>query len=89
MATFDIAITPSKFIALFLAVNKSSAHPEISSYQKSDSSFISGKAQDNSIKMMRVKSPAKLTYKLGWKILPHVLLSIFLPLRNILQRNRK
>jgi len=29
--TFDIAITPSKLIALFLAVNKSSAHPEISS----------------------------------------------------------
>lgn len=31
--TFDMAITPSKFTALFLAVNKSSLHPEISSCQ--------------------------------------------------------
>ena len=30
-ATFDIEITASKFIELFLAVNKSSLHPEISS----------------------------------------------------------
>lgn len=30
-STFDNEITPSKFIALFLAVNKSSLHPEISS----------------------------------------------------------
>jgi hypothetical protein len=29
--TFDRAIAPSKLIALFLAVNKSSAHPEMSS----------------------------------------------------------
>lgn len=32
--TFDRAITPSKLIALFLAVNKSSAHPEMSSCQQ-------------------------------------------------------
>lgn len=29
--TLDIEMTPSKFNALFLAVNKSSLHPEISS----------------------------------------------------------
>nr|GMD84662.1 hypothetical protein Iba_chr14aCG16880 [Ipomoea batatas] len=29
---WNIEITPSKFMALFLAVNKSSLHPEISSY---------------------------------------------------------
>jgi hypothetical protein len=30
--TFDIEITPSKFTALFLAVNKSSLHPLTSSW---------------------------------------------------------
>jgi hypothetical protein len=37
---FDMARTQSKFIALFLAVNKSSLHPEISSCQN-ESAIIS------------------------------------------------
>jgi hypothetical protein len=32
--TLDKAITPSKLIALFLAVNKSSVHPEMSSCEQ-------------------------------------------------------
>jgi hypothetical protein len=33
ITTFERAMTPSKLMALFRAVNKSSAHPEISSCQ--------------------------------------------------------
>lgn len=46
--TFDIEITPSKLIALFLAVNRSSLHPEISSciyrknYEKITSVMVNG-----------------------------------------------
>lgn len=35
--TFDIEITPSKLTALFLEVNKSSLHPQISSWTKNSS----------------------------------------------------
>lgn len=39
ISTFDIDITPSRFNALFLAVNKSSFHPEISSCNRNENQY--------------------------------------------------
>lgn len=61
---FDIEMTPSKFIALFLAVNKSSFHPEISprsdgwffrKYSSSDSLLKQGILQTPVTKKIEVK----------------------------------
>lgn len=57
-ATFDIEITPSRFIALFLAVNRSSLHPETSSCKQtrsadSHSKLINKSHTKNSILLTR------------------------------------
>ena len=75
--TFDIEITPSKFIALFLAVNRSSLHPEISSWTYTKNEDI--------IKFKTVRKRVNCyAYKFRWKVLSNVLFYIFFPLRNIL-----
>jgi hypothetical protein len=80
--TFERAITPSKLMALFLAVNKSSAHPEMSSCQQ----LYQTRQHKHKRKTSIMKS---CTYKFRGEILSHVLISVLLPLSYILRTQIK
>lgn len=75
--TFDIDITPSKFAALFLAENKSSLQPETSPWRWTEACYFP-------IEVRTETEMIVFTYKVRWKILPHVLIRIFFPLWDIL-----